>query len=54
MCGCWDCEALTSEIEKVSSAAELEKVAAKVEHDVQYYRAVEMRRRKGRPWPSDS
>ncbi|KAH8173604.1 glycine-rich domain-containing protein-like domain-containing protein [Sarocladium implicatum] len=52
VCGCWDCEALTSEIEKVSSPSDLDKVAAKVEKEVQFHRLVEIWRRRGLAWPS--
>jgi hypothetical protein len=51
ICGCWDCEALTSAIEKASSEAELETIATRVEMDVRFHRIVELRRRKKEPLP---
>ncbi|KAK1833735.1 hypothetical protein QBC39DRAFT_328710 [Podospora conica] len=54
-CGCWDCEALLSELEDRAAAAargeggevDMVAVAARVERTVQYHRAVEAARRKG-------
>jgi hypothetical protein len=59
-CGCWDCEALLSELEDQAAAAatgeegtevNMAAVAARVERTVQYHRAVEAARRKGARLP---
>lgn len=51
ICGCWDCEALTSAIETVTSQAEIEAIAAEVERKVKFYRVCELKRRMKRPLP---
>jgi hypothetical protein len=55
VCGCWDCEALLSAMEKSEgtsgSEMALEKIATQVSADVAYYRAVEAARRKGEAIP---
>ncbi|KAF4970070.1 hypothetical protein FSARC_2816 [Fusarium sarcochroum] len=50
-CGCWDCQALLSELEKTVERGDedvdvdMDKIAAKVKDDVFYHRAVEWARR---------
>ncbi|KAF4334705.1 hypothetical protein FBEOM_11445 [Fusarium beomiforme] len=47
-CGCWDCQALLSELESAmenEQDVDMERIAAKVKEDVFYYRAVEWSRR---------
>ncbi|KAK0391491.1 hypothetical protein NLU13_0992 [Sarocladium strictum] len=51
VCGCWDCEALLSGVEKASSAADLQAIATQVEADVLYHRIAESRLRSKRPLP---
>ncbi|KAK0640824.1 hypothetical protein B0T16DRAFT_460967 [Cercophora newfieldiana] len=56
-CGCWDCEALLEEVERVlkegkdENGPDMEAVAKRVDERVRYYRAVEAARRKGRALP---
>lgn len=59
ICGCWDCEALLSELEDQTAKGkggedgeiDMVAVAARVERTVQYHRVVEAARRKGRGLP---
>jgi len=55
ICGCWDCEALLSAVERSEKQSEeerdLESLAKEVGADVAYYRAVEVARRKKEPIP---
>lgn len=53
ICGCWDCEALLSAVEARRRHGELDMkdVADKVQEEVQYYRLVEIQRRKKQPLP---
>ncbi|OBS24492.1 hypothetical protein FPOA_05033 [Fusarium poae] len=47
-CGCWDCQALLTELEKVLERGEepdIDDIAARVKEDVFYHRAVEWSRR---------
>ncbi|CAM1503553.1 Fc.00g011440.m01.CDS01 [Cosmosporella sp. VM-42] len=54
-CGCWDCEALLSEVESALEAPEgdvdMASIASKVKEQVAYYRAVEVARRAEKPLP---
>lgn len=52
ICGCWDCEALQSAIERTSKGADLKAIAKQVGENVTYYRAVEVARRKKEPIPT--
>ncbi|CAP60953.1 uncharacterized protein PODANS_2_13530 [Podospora anserina S mat+] len=63
ICGCWDCEMLTSEIEKEFKyrggaddedekyQIDMQAVAERVDNKVRFYRAVEAARRKGHALP---
>lgn len=51
ICGCWDCEALQSTIEKAGKGADWGRIAKEVGEEVAYYRAVEVARRKGQLIP---
>ncbi|KAK4200876.1 hypothetical protein QBC40DRAFT_224494 [Triangularia verruculosa] len=63
ICGCWDCEMLTSEIEHTlisgdgggpdveSSEFDMQTVAKRVDSEVRFYRAVEAARRRGSALP---
>ncbi|KAL5596321.1 hypothetical protein FOVSG1_010010 [Fusarium oxysporum f. sp. vasinfectum] len=47
-CGCWDCQALLTELERAmedGQDVEMDRITAKVKEDVFYYRAVEWSRR---------
>lgn len=47
-CGCWDCQALLTELERAvedGQDLDMDKITAKVKEDVFYYRAVEWSRR---------
>ncbi|ENH63158.1 hypothetical protein FOC1_g10009049 [Fusarium oxysporum f. sp. cubense race 1] len=47
-CGCWDCQALFTELERAiedGQDVDMDKITAKVKEDVFYYRAVEWSRR---------
>ncbi|PNP61297.1 hypothetical protein FNYG_13983 [Fusarium nygamai] len=47
-CGCWDCQALLTELERAvedGQDVDMDKITAKVKEDVFYYRAVEWSRR---------
>ncbi|KAF4471911.1 hypothetical protein FALBO_1172 [Fusarium albosuccineum] len=50
LCGCWDCEALQSELEKAVDGeyeeTDMESIARRVKEEVFYYRAVEWSRRR--------
>ncbi|RGP77135.1 hypothetical protein FLONG3_4650 [Fusarium longipes] len=48
VCGCWDCQALSSELERVLESGDtpdIDAIATKVKEDVYYHRAVEWSRR---------
>jgi hypothetical protein len=48
VCGCWDCQALLTELERVLESGgepDIDTIAAKVKEDVFYHRAVEWSRR---------
>ncbi|KAF5611409.1 uncharacterized protein FSUBG_2241 [Fusarium subglutinans] len=48
VCGCWDCQALLTELERAvedGQDVDMDKITAKVKEDVFYYRAVEWSRR---------
>ncbi|KAM0342621.1 hypothetical protein ACHAPU_009350 [Fusarium lateritium] len=54
VCGCWDCQALLTELEGVFESGEdvdMDKIAEKVKDDVFYHRAVEWSRRHKLPLP---
>jgi hypothetical protein len=50
-CGCWDCEALMSELEAVGGDVDMDAVARRVMEEVRYHRAVEVAIRMKRPLP---
>ncbi|KAF4982821.1 hypothetical protein FZEAL_1613 [Fusarium zealandicum] len=51
-CGCWDCQALLTELEKAGDGeVDMVKIASTVQEQVFYYRAVEWSRRKKRTLP---
>lgn len=49
ICGCWDCEALQSALEKAEKGVKWDGIAKQVGETVAYYRAVEVARRKKKP-----
>ncbi|KAM5353714.1 hypothetical protein ACJ41O_000364 [Fusarium nematophilum] len=53
VCGCWDCQALLTELEGVDGGEELDVqgIAERVKEQVCYYRAVEWARRRKGPLP---